>query len=245
MDSIPDELIASIVLECNYKSIMIIKQTCVRFCNIINDKSLLVSRSKIRFPRSEGKAKIHAIPRNIVEAYDGTTQPTLSEDNILQALRYLINNEVDIIHGDMLYFFGKGPTGCASPPKGILMDMKIIPLENNYAPIVPEGFKVITNDVPLEYWCGNSGWHDMKRIITINLEKVRQQCLDNLSDLHTTFIYNNIEYRIKFIKNIIHHQRDNNELFRRYLLSPEPLLFGLSDVKNELILESAYDYSMF
>lgn len=134
LDNVPDEIINSIILECSYKSIINFWGTCHRF-NKLNIKSLLKKKSYFGFPRI--RAKVHTIPKLILP----------SDDMILQALKHLIDNEVDVIYGDIIIspdgrevpvykklpseFIGfRGMTGCAGAT-GMVGDVGIITGTNN------------------------------------------------------------------------------------------------------------------
>lgn len=87
---LPDELLLKVITECTYKSIIRLHSTCKRF-NKFNLPLLLENKSKIGFPRPNGKAKVHVIPK--------ITLP--SNEAILKALNYLIDND-DVIYGDVI-----------------------------------------------------------------------------------------------------------------------------------------------
>lgn len=176
---LPEELIIKIILECSYKTIINTKPMCKRINNIITSQNLLTERCKVGFPRFGGKAIVHTIPKTITIANDGTSEPILSTDDIMKALKYLIETETDIINGDILYFYGDGLTGCAAPPKGIYNDMNILPLENNYNPIIPSCIKVIENNL-IDYWYKIFDYHKINSF-WFNPKIISNQCVSNIN----------------------------------------------------------------
>lgn len=250
--SLPNELLIEIILKCNYKNIYKLKQVNNNFYHLINENNLIKRRCNVGYPRIEKKAKVHTIDDKISRlgesGYDENSDWLVSDDVIMRALTDLINNEADIVNGDIIVFDPSecGMTGPAPTPVRYFKDGNIIMAE--YDPrALPDDFHVIENGTPLDYW--NFEYKDIYSIYKKNIwfdhKLVRQQCIDNIKihtkykTISTSFIYNDIEYTIICVKKYEDGWRYCFEKFNILpILEDDTLKYVLA--KDELI-EFSYD----
>lgn len=232
---LPDELIIDIILRCNYKQIITLTTICKRFNNIITDKQILKQRSNIGFPRIEGKAKVHKIPRKVV----CNSKLTIIDDLVMT---YIITNEIEVINGDILDF-SKDFSSSKSLAKAIFKDFNVIQMENNYYPIIPACFQVIGSNIPLYYWYTDMNSTNNINTFWFNPTIVKDQCLSNITfgnPISTTFTLNNINYTILLLLKFSRSKSTNDEIKMKcdkLFSSNKLLLFNLCRTDNNLILK--------
>lgn len=124
-----------------------------------------------------------------------------------QSLNYLRENNADLVRGDLIVY--DSMAGYRNEGVEIFDGEKIIPLDNHLDDYgsLPKQFHVIVNNVPIKYWNDNHDnviGVDHNNIVWFNHSLVRHECLQNIKyelingkwTIYTTFIFNNIQYRI-------------------------------------------------
>lgn len=130
--------------------------------------------------------------------------------------------------GDILALDDYYKTGPYQEVRVIFDGERLVPLNyNNNDLLLPSIFRVIENNIPVNYWDIklNSCLHNLKisPLIWFDHTIVRQQCLNcsfNVSNDTKSYIFSftcdDIEYRII---------TDNSEYFKKQLLNDEPIKF--------------------
>lgn len=137
---IHNDLLNIIFLQSNGRTIIKSKLACKLFNKLIDDK--LINKIKYcKFPRIEGKAKIHDISDYHINI------------NINKSINYLYDNQYDLVRGDFIHIGGN------EHPMYIFDGIKIInciPFSfiKNYEAkyILPKEFTIINDNVPKNYW---------------------------------------------------------------------------------------------
>lgn len=233
-DIVPTEILSEIILYENYKQIITLSKTYKKINRLIKAKSLLFQRSKIGFPRIEGKSVVHDIHIS--------TEITGSDfDQKRAIMKWLIINEIDVINGDILtttiydndienvdnQIFLMNPhmpidyklintIGHEKAKMTFIYDnFKLYRLDNC---TIPANIHVITNKAPIDYFDIEINGFKIHKKIHINHKLVKDQCIANIrkNDLtvSTNFMFNNITYHIQTLfANITAEQ------FKKILLS--------------------------
>ena len=140
---LPDELIKLILFNLNYKEIVLFTLTCKRVYSI--DLKPLLEKIKYKgFPRKEKKCIIYNLSN-------------IPDEN--KILHHLFNNNA--IYGDLIVFDCQyvGNVFLNKCQIRIFDGSKLIKLlcnTNHFAPLLPFDFKVIENNVPIDYWNDNT-----------------------------------------------------------------------------------------
>ncbi len=160
------------------------------------------------YPRTSGHCASHHIPTSIQfqEEEDGS----IAEFSLQQALRFLRENSIDLVKGDLILF--DSVPRYRNDGVAIFDGRRIINIFDQideYGSLPPQ-FRVIEDNVPINYWThfdDNTRGITHNYIVWFNHALVRDQCLANLqygpaddgSDcVFTRFQYNHRNYRIIF-----------------------------------------------
>lgn len=262
-DLIPHDLIYTIIREFTRKSLITLMFVCSKFKYIVESAPSYLKKyvfglyeytkeygpacikSYTNYPRSTGKACVYYF--SIVSHHF-----TTAKDIDCAIMRYLWDNDTDIVNGDIIVVnekFSKDtenidvllmsisvsdsdfgtfalcpvlhiPSCDITPlsPKDLILtatgnntkyifdNRQIHRLEGSTGhELIPSSFHVIENNVPITYWMH-------KRCIVSNIVHfdhylVRDQCIDNINDESTSFIYNGQTYTM-----VDEHQFDDRNL---------------------------------
>lgn len=208
MEKLPREILETIFLDVNCKSLVLISRTC----KIFNIKNILDKKKHDGFPRKEGKCILHQIQ-------DRSLINMMTDPNINSIMtNYIYDTNMNVVRGD----FAIISKPCNSQyirfdndyKLGIFDGLKLIDLENNGEQIkntlLPRQFNVIENNIPIKYWDNDqltkwcifdvcSVWFDHS--------SVKDQCLNNIKydllfdnpmrySVYTHFKYDNNDYYI-------------------------------------------------
>ena len=166
------------------------------------------------FPRFGQHCFSHHIPIELVnDVNDDFDDALLQPESFQIALNYLRERNADLRKGDLILFDSK--IGYRNNGVAIFDGVNIVELYgevDDYGSL-PREFRVIEDNVPINYWKDIDEEDDTKRGITHNNivwfdhALVRDQCLKNLryciieGDKHgimTTFVFNQVHYWIIF-----------------------------------------------
>lgn len=236
MDFLPNELMIKILYECSYKSIINFTLTNKKFY-CLDQKFLLDVRCKREFPRIEGKAKVHQIPNKIVDLRAKDAQPKITKEMLNNTMKYLINTEAEIIHGDIIIFDVSNCEALLPPssPLVIFSNMNLSILSPHDSKLT-KYFRVIENDTPIDYWhvfVPRRGNFKVIDPIYFDHNPVKDQCLTNLKRydnifFHTYFVFNDKKYYITC-------ETHDENMLRKSLSSDELIPFQYS-AKDWLIM---------
>lgn len=228
----PDEIWMNIFDELNGRDITIISMT-----SKIMDQLIIKNKVKCRgFPRKvknidqnpdkfnnivpKGKCVVHnfiLIKNNFKAGLPKT---------INQVTNYLYDNNCNMVRGDIIHM-----SNMINHDPFYIFDgfklIRLIPLtskEENY--ILPGEFTIINDDIPINYWdlVENKIFRERKSpyyeyllyiLLWFDHSKIKEQCIRNINDDFTTFIYNNITYKIKNDGDLIKLLDDNKLLVWR------------------------------
>lgn len=172
------------------------------------------------YPRSTGYCLKHYIPENIVSP---KFELDHTQDELDKALKYLRSINADLVKGDLVIF--EKYAGYRNYGVTIFDGHNIIDLDDgpvNYERMeelgtLPSNFRVIESGIPIRYWHPPSGGIDNDYIVYFNHSKVLDQCLNNIVAspfYHTTFVFNNITYRIVYI--YPPHFKDTKKIIKEF-----------------------------
>lgn len=154
------------------------------------------------YPRLTNHCVSHYIPQNIVNS-----DIEEGEENKDIALKYLRSIGADLIKGDLVIF--DAIEGYRNEGVTIFDGENIVELDfelDEYGAL-PNNFRVIEANVPVTYWSHSDELRGIQHnnIVWFNPSLVKEQVISNVqygmvSDgrygIYTTFMYNNIPYRI-------------------------------------------------
>jgi hypothetical protein len=192
------ELWVKIFEQLDCATILNIKLTCRYFNNLVNQHDIYMKRKFSGFPRPEGACRTIKICGMFLE------------NNIS---KYLQKEKVDLIRGDAIHF-----ASYVIEDKYYIYDgQQLLNLGDNENIFLPNKFRIINNNVPVDYWeniqANYTLWFDPTEI--------REQLICSINPitkiLEVTFYYNEKQYqfyctgkymcanndRIDFFKNII------------------------------------------
>lgn len=209
MEKVPQEILETIFLNLNCKTLTLINRTCKNF----NIENILNKKKHYGFPRKEGKCVLHQLQ-------DQSLVNIMTDPNINSIVsNYIYDTNMNVVRGDFVII----TKSCHSQYvrfdndyKLVIFDgLKLIDLENNGTQIkntlLPRQFCVIENDVPIKYWFNEQlrGWSTIFDVYNVWFDhsSVKDQCLTNVNydslfddqityHLYTYFKYNNNHYYI-------------------------------------------------
>jgi hypothetical protein len=183
------------------------------------------------FPRIDGKCKIHNIPnlnglRNELYA---------NADDFEIGLKYLRENNINLIRGDVLYF--ESQSNCYHNSLGFYDGNNCVELGHlSEFGSIPSQFHVIEEDVPIKYWDDALS----SIVVHFNHSLVIDQCLNNIKydlleagiyGIFTTFTYNDKLYKIVWD----YYYEDNINDSTYEILNADTKSELLNEFKNKLL----------
>lgn len=180
---LPNELVLEILVKTDYNSIK-------SFCLVNQEfyfyqrKITKLKQSINKFPRPEGKCQYHKIPKDVID---------LGKVSLDLARKQLLDLNLDAVRGDIVEL-----EQYRWYPYEVIYDGQEF-IEMGYMTggegYLESDFEVINDDVPIDYW----------EQTNFKLANVLDQCVNNiqcgkitnnLTALFTTFVVNNLTYKI-------------------------------------------------
>lgn len=217
MDSLPEELLVSIVEDFPCRALYFLKNVNKKFRDAINNNDLMEKRKKKGYPRAIG----HSAEFDVEKGAD--------LDRLDLELDKLYAKNINLVRGDLITFWLEDNHHILY----IFDGCKIINLTRHKQYLfLPAEFNTITNSVPLNYWendefyCGFRGNnYDNDRIylnvVWLDISQIKDELLCNIRVKFgwyvSKFTSNNIEYKLRFgsAKDTnIYDEINNNNILR-------------------------------
>lgn len=232
---LPKELISFILYELDYDT-LISAYKIEELDKYERLDTILLTRRISCFPRLEGGVKLHSIPESII------SRDIPKEDRRLISFEYLVNNKVDLVKGDIIFFEAIADViGIDYIQSSAIFDgININLIEHRFQPL--DYFKAIENSIPLNYWVNLIRYCNPQ---TVRIDdKILNRCINNITygkineyfAIYTKFIRNNIEYIIIKDNYNDYGQFDNDIMDTKTfeILSEDCVLEGIQMFKNDL-----------
>ena len=184
---LPNELIVEILLKVDHNSI---KSFCLtQEGNIFYLRKL---RKLKRYPRFEGKCKVHDIPKEVIRLNNNKW----GRESLHECMEKATTLDLDLVRGDVIEF---NPKEWLHESQAIYDGEEII--EMGYATgdgYIDGDFEILKDEIPIDYWPDYGDNFKIERVLDQCLNNIKCEFLYDEMTLFTTFVVDCITYKLVY-----------------------------------------------